>query len=46
MIGVNQDKLGKQGDLIERKVHELGFKEIWGGELSDSRFVVLFFNRS
>ena len=46
MIAVNQDKLGKQGDQIQRTPHQLGWKEIWGGELSDNRFVVVFFNAS
>jgi alpha-galactosidase len=34
LIAVNQDKLGKQADLIERKAHVFGWKEVWGGPLS------------
>jgi alpha-galactosidase len=31
IIAINQDPLGIQADLLERDVHEIGFKEIWGG---------------
>jgi alpha-galactosidase len=46
VIAINQDPLGRQADLLEREVHEIGFKEIWGGELSNSRYTLIFFNRA
>jgi alpha-galactosidase len=46
IIAINQDPLGKQADLIEREVHEIGFKEIWGGELSNDKYTLIFFNRA
>lgn len=46
MIAINQDPLGKQADLLKRTVHLGGFKEIWGGPLSNKKFILIFFNRS
>lgn len=45
MIAINQDPLGRQADLLKREEHALGYKEIWGGELSRNRYVLIFFNR-
>lgn len=45
VIAVNQDPLGVQADLLEREIHDGGFKEIWGGELSNNRYTLVFFNR-
>jgi len=41
VIGVNQDLLGKQADLL---VHD-GGSQVWGGALSENRFVYVCFNR-
>lgn len=41
VIGVNQDPLGKQADLL---VHD-GGSQVWGGALSENRFVYVCFNR-
>ena len=31
--------------MLKREEHALGYKEIWGGELSNNRYVLIFFNR-
>ncbi|XP_074287592.1 alpha-galactosidase-like [Silene latifolia] len=41
VISVNQDELGVQG----RKIIKKGDLEVWGGPLSESRVVVLFWNK-
>jgi alpha-galactosidase len=41
VIAVNQDSLGKQADLI---MHETN-SQVWGGVLSNNRFVYVCFNR-
>ena len=46
LIAINQDPLGVQADLIERRIHEVGFEEIWGGDLSNNRYVIICFNRA
>lgn len=48
LIDVNQDSLGKSAQLVYRTFNYFGLypsKDIWFGELSNDRFVVLFFNR-
>jgi alpha-galactosidase len=49
LIAINQDPLGKSARLVFRSFHYFGIvpsKDIWFGELSNDRFVVLFFNRN
>ena len=41
VIAVNQDSLGKPADLI----YVQGLSQLWGGQLSHSRFVYVVFNR-
>lgn len=45
MIAVNQDPMGKQADLIKQDKTSLYYREIWGGPLSQNRFVYICFNR-
>jgi hypothetical protein len=46
MIAINQDELGIQADLLKRDIVFDGFREYWGGWLSQRRYVIVFFNRS
>jgi len=45
VIAVNQDPLGKQADLIDDEKTPLDHKQIWGGDLSNKRFVLICLNR-
>jgi alpha-galactosidase len=45
VIAVNQDSLGKQADYLYEEKSLLHHKEVWGGELSNNRYVLLCFNR-
>lgn len=45
MIGINQDPLGIQGKRIKSDLGTIYKKEVWGGPLSNNRYVVIFFNR-
>lgn len=45
LIAINQDPLGIQASRIRRDVKTDGTFEVWGGELSNNRYVIVFFNR-
>jgi hypothetical protein len=45
LIAINQDPLGIQAERIRRDVKIDGTVEIWGGKLSENRYVLAFFNR-
>ena len=45
VIAVNQDPLGHQGDLMWDERGDGFHRQVWGGPLSDNRFVFLCFNR-
>jgi alpha-galactosidase len=45
VIAINQDSLGIQASRIRRDVKTEGTFEVWGGDLSNNRYVVVFFNR-
>ena len=44
MISVIQDPLKKQAKLIQREEYQAGYTEVWGGELSNNRFIFVFVN--
>ena len=45
MIAVNQDPLGRQGDLNKEEKGDGFFRQIWSGLLSEDRYVFICLNR-
>ena len=45
LIAINQDSLGVQASRVKRDVQTDGTTEVWGGPLSDNRYVLILFNR-
>jgi alpha-galactosidase len=45
VIAVNQDPLGVQADLMVNEETSSYHRQIWGGPLSDNRYVFVCFNR-
>ena len=45
MIAVNQDPLGIQARRVKRTTYDNQIMDIYGGWLSDNRYIVIFFNR-
>jgi alpha-galactosidase len=45
VIAVNQDPLGKQADLMKQVQNSSAYYQIWGGLLSDNRYLFICFNR-
>ena len=45
MIAVNQDSLGIQARRVKRTTSDNQIIDIYGGWLSDNRYIVIFFNR-
>jgi alpha-galactosidase len=45
VIAVNQDPLGKQADFLIDEKSVSDHREVWGGELSNNKYVLICFNR-
>lgn len=45
VIAINQDPLGKQADYLYEEKSISDHKEVWGGQLSGNRYVLICFNR-
>lgn len=45
MIAVNQDSLGIQARRVKRTNFDNQLIDVFGGWLSDNRYIVIFFNR-
>ena len=45
VIAVNQDSMGHQADLMKEEKGDGYYRQIWGGPLSNNKFVFICFNR-